>query len=526
MSSVLAEDPRTLAGSAAQLWEYLKLYAGEYTLWLCWLPALGAWVLWSRARWAFSLLLAVFLVAGPGMALLLNFTIDRQSLWLNNVFWIPSYLAASVFLGLALEWIALRAPQPGVQRAVLALALVLCTGVPLVSHYARNTKRHYHYAEDFGRNLLASLPENAIYFPTADHATFPVLYLQVAEGLRPDVTLANKYGYPERSVFKDMPQDFLNSLPGVPNKGQEQYIEDWVIQNSGLPVYFTRKRTLEGLPDYQLVQAGLTFAVLPKSAAPPARDYWAEYTWRSLDLDATQGELSATYILSDYYYMRGREALERGELDAAKEALDLAATAGGDSKELLNNIASAYAEANVLDAAEDFYKRTLAVDPAYTTARKNLAKTYLQRGRAEEAILELEEALRQEAKDPEALRLSAKALVEIGWKDEAIQRYEYLAELQPGDAEVSRELGYLYLNHRKDAHAAQQWLTRSLRANPDQPGIADLLASLATDATAPGIPEAPKPEMPELPDGSAAMPPTIPMPDFGLLEIPGLPAVP
>ncbi|NJL71369.1 MAG: tetratricopeptide repeat protein, partial [Candidatus Competibacteraceae bacterium] len=156
----------------------------------------------------------------------------------------------------------------------------------------------------------------------------------------------------------------------------------------------------------------------------------------------------------------------------------------------------------------------------------NLAKTYLQRGRAEEAILELEEALRQEAKDPEALRLSAKALVEIGWKDEAIQRYEYLAELQPGDAEVSWELGLLYLNHRKDVHAAQQWLTRSLRANPDQPGLADLLASLATDPTAPDIPEAPSRSCPSCRTVSLRCRPRFQCRITAPHCSPGLPAVP
>jgi uncharacterized protein YfeS len=47
--------------------------------------------------------------------------------------------------------------------------------LPLVSHYYRADKSEYYFAYDFGMNVLNTLDENAIYIPTADHATFPAI---------------------------------------------------------------------------------------------------------------------------------------------------------------------------------------------------------------------------------------------------------------------------------------------------------------------------------------------------------------
>ena len=56
-------------------------------------------------------------------------------------------------------------------------------------------------------NVFETLDENAIYMSGADHATFPVLYMQAVEGIRPDVSIGNKYGYPEESLYRDMSEE-------------------------------------------------------------------------------------------------------------------------------------------------------------------------------------------------------------------------------------------------------------------------------------------------------------------------------
>jgi hypothetical protein len=47
------------------------------------------------------------------------------------------------------------------------------------------------FARDYAANALEALPPNAIYFTVGDNDTFPVLYLQAVEHVRPDVRIVN-----------------------------------------------------------------------------------------------------------------------------------------------------------------------------------------------------------------------------------------------------------------------------------------------------------------------------------------------
>ncbi len=515
------EHPLTFSNYLGQVWAFLKLYAWEFGPWIAWVPIVGACLLYLRDRYAFLLMASAAWVTSFGFILVLNFEIDRQSLWLNNVFWIPAYMTGAVGIGICLAWLQ---DHRLAHRSAPLLLPACCCGVvasPLLLHYTQNDRSDYSYAADFGKNVLATLPENAIYFPTADHATFPVLYLQAVEGMRPDVLLANKYGYPEESIYEDMPERTRSSFGQIPNQGQERSIEDWVVRHSQRPVYFTKRRDMGGLPGHRLVTAGLLYRVLRPGEEEQEVDYWSQYRWRTTDPAATKGELTADYILADYYFMRAVDYLASGERGKAVDALRISLDTGGETKEALNNVGSACAEYGLLEQAQDHLERTLALDPTYVMAQRNLAKVYLQLGEEEKALLRFEDILREAPADVEAVRLSAQCLKAIGWFDEAIARYEYLAQLTPRDPQVFRELGYLYLEHKKQPHRAMPHFSHSLELDPDQPELMRLL----TQAQQPeqptldnyALPEAP---LPTLPDLAPRLPQLPAQPSVGISTIP------
>ena len=49
-------------------------------------------------------------------------------------------------------------------------------------------------------NMLATMKQNSVIFPSGDHNTFPLIYLLRVKGYRPDITLADKYGYVEPAI--------------------------------------------------------------------------------------------------------------------------------------------------------------------------------------------------------------------------------------------------------------------------------------------------------------------------------------
>lgn len=80
----------------------------------------------------------------------------------------------------------------GVALAGVLAALVTVVGIgPLVDNYATHDRSHSTFAYDFASNLLGQLPPDAILLTSGDNDTFPLWYLRVVEGLRPDVNVVN-----------------------------------------------------------------------------------------------------------------------------------------------------------------------------------------------------------------------------------------------------------------------------------------------------------------------------------------------
>ena len=509
------DTPRTPARLVNQVLTFFRLYSREFTLWLAWLPLVGLYPLWKRDKYVFGLVVLLLLQISMGFVVVLNFDMDKQSLWLNNVFWIPAYMMAAVLMGVGLDWLQHQARAyveskggeekkiPYGPEAAWAVGITFAAAMvvaPLAMFYDRNDKSDYYYPYDFAHNVFKTLEPDAIYFPTADHATFPALYFQACEGMRPDVTIANKYGYPEPAVYADMPPELRTKFPTVPNEAQEAEIEDWIIANTNRPVYFTKKRPI-GIPGARMVNAGLLYKAVRAGEETPERDYWAEYEWHSLDTEEARGELTAEMVLSDYHFARGRDLLEAGEKEAGLEQFDLALDIGGENKESLNNAGSAAAEGGAFEAAMDYYERAVALDPEYDLAVLNFSKLSLQIRQAGKAIPLLEHLLEVKPLHKEATDLLVDALVAVGQVDEALAKLQEVVWEVPDNPDIYRKMGFIYLNEKRDMDQAREMFRKSLELNPNQPELVALMQTPSPERPnqLPGMPELPGPPMPELP---------------------------
>ncbi len=511
-------DPRTPARFFTQCGSVLKLYAAQFTPALALLPLFGFYPLWKRDRYRFALVAgaAVYLILG--FILILNSNMDRESVWISTVFYIPGYVFLAVLMGCAIDWLARLSKSKGAQVALAALLAAVAALVPLAFNLHQNDRSEYYFSRDFTLNILNSLDEDAIYFPTADHATFPALYLQAVEGVRPDVTIANKYGYPEESVYADMPVEIRNQFGKIPTEGEEAVIEDWVIANTDRPVYFTKKRPIRGLPGATMVNAGLVYRVMRPGEELPDRDWWSEYTWHTLDEADTRGEYTAELILSDYHYARGRSLLDQEQFDEGLEELDTAIRLGGASREAYNNVGSVCAEHGQVEAAINYYEKGIELDPEYDMVLRNLAKLSLQQGDPARAADLFCQVLELRPQDAEAHWLRVRSLVDSDQIDEAIVHLGSMTEFAPDDPAIYRELGMIYLTHKRDREQANRYFAKSLQLNPDQRDVVALMRG----GIPPGL-DGQQPQMPNMPQ----LPNGIPgMPNAGMPQLPQLPAMP
>jgi hypothetical protein len=202
-----------------ELWTYLSL------LWEQWLPialvvaVVGFVALLLARRRFFWLAAGFFLAAAPLTTIVTDFEVDGASPAVNaemralvSVFYIPSYLVLAFACGVGLWWLAaviVRAatkrrsgvgaksstrPAPvGVVAAAVLLAaslLIIVVGAVLTARDV--SMRDYRFASAYAANIFAVAGPDSLVMGDRDQFVFPLMYAQMVEGQRPDVTVIDQ----------------------------------------------------------------------------------------------------------------------------------------------------------------------------------------------------------------------------------------------------------------------------------------------------------------------------------------------
>jgi len=114
-------------------------------------------------------------------------SLDRHYLPVLTTFAVAvSMGTAAALKQLAAFW--RRRPVLAAEGAVVVLFVPL---VQFIGNWNANDAARRYFTRDFAVNALQSLPQNAFYFTVGDNDTFPVMYMQTVEGVRPDVRIVN-----------------------------------------------------------------------------------------------------------------------------------------------------------------------------------------------------------------------------------------------------------------------------------------------------------------------------------------------
>ncbi|GMU91275.1 MAG: hypothetical protein AMXMBFR4_03330 [Candidatus Hydrogenedentota bacterium] len=400
------EHERTWSRFLGQCWTFLRIYAEQFTPGFGWLAPFGAAVLWIQRRRAASAMLGIaFLLTVIGAIVIPNFELDRMSVWINTTYWIPAYLIAAICIGSAIAAVCRAVPHASVRALVALLLTVAAAACPLLAHYTRNDKSDYRIVEDYARNILATLAPGAIYFGDSDMALFPVMYCQIVEGARPDVLIANPYGYPIEAAYRAMPDDVKATFAVRPTVEDEKKIFSWLVHHSGRPVYSSVQRTG---PDIHSVNAGLLYRYVPRGQPARREDPWPNYSWHTLDERIAEHDWSAEIILFEYYFALGRMHLDNGEYDQGVAAFERAARLACENKDGLNNLGATAARYGLQAEAIHYLTLSAALDPRWPLPRLNRARAHLRVGETDSALEQIEEVLRFEPGNETALRLRAR----------------------------------------------------------------------------------------------------------------------
>ncbi|CAN5612510.1 hypothetical protein BH23GEM9_BH23GEM9_34240 [soil metagenome] len=188
-----------------------------FTLLFTGLGLFGAWSHYRRDRTSWVYVALLFVTLAFGLTFYLNFkygytypgvTRDMTEVRERDYFFIVSFSVWGIWagIGLAALWLWLservaagaaaarravleRLPATSLRPSLITAPIMALALIPLIANWTWANRNFDYSARDWAFNLLMSVEPYGVLFTNGDNDTFPLWYLQEAEGIRQDVTV-------------------------------------------------------------------------------------------------------------------------------------------------------------------------------------------------------------------------------------------------------------------------------------------------------------------------------------------------
>jgi tetratricopeptide (TPR) repeat protein len=382
---------------------------------------------------------------------------------------------------------------PPAATGLAGLALVMA-GVGLAANWTACTMAGNDVARRFGEDILASVAPDGILFTSADYERFPVDYLQIVEGKRPDVlSVDEQRGYARA----------LEAAGLAPPSGGQADESDVarLMRQSKRPIYSTR--IIGPVPGTAIQPIGLLYRTFsdPETARKAAeidKEAWA--ACQALPTGPWASDWSTASMLASWDIARARSLfMYQGDPKEALALVKQAADRLPTDPVHINTLGALLARAAQPEAALEYYQRAVALQPDYLEANYNTITTLMHLGRWDDAqeayasatrrgvsfgdnALQIENALLAEkSARPQIARLRdvaatsmsdptpwlrvGSALLQFNHLDDAEQAVRKAVTMAPTSVAGWRLLATIEMQ-RGDRAAATEALQNALKAGP------------------------------------------------------------
>ncbi len=260
---------------------------------------------------------------------------SRSDIFLWHRYYIPSYLALALMAAWGWQTTSERL------RPRLALLAFLPPLALLALGWRAHDRSRYRIAEDYSRTLLATLPPGSQIIASDDNILFVLMYLSLAEGLRPDVNVILEgiggARLPPLAFNPDNDPVFLTHFP------------NWNVAG------------LEAVP------VGLTFRAW-RSGRP-----WPPPTPVKSHLDGEQDprvpkDYLTQNLIGNFHYMLGMTQERRNWPEARQEFAAAAAAASGNDV-LFYNLGLIFRRNGLLEESLTAFRRSAEINPRAIASR-------------------------------------------------------------------------------------------------------------------------------------------------------------
>lgn len=469
---ILRKSYADLEGSKNIALSIKLLFAGQFfneslnqfTPYLFVLVIAGGYHLLRKKTLVFSTAMLVILFNSIILIGMLQFTFEKENRERMEVYYLPAYSMMALFLAFAISrlWAKITEHIKS-ERLIILLTIIfaLIPLIPLVIYYAENDNSDFYIAEEYSRNILNQVEDNAVIFPGADNVTFPLLYFIGVEKIKTSVMIANKYGgaVPDQNFL-----DLYSSIPNRPKSIDGNNLIVFVIRNSGRPVYFTDRSQAPQMNGITLVPCGLLYKAIPSenvNAYSTDLSLWDKFKFSNIETAAISKDTMERSLAFSYFRMYGENLCFAGEKERGVEILLKAAKAAYDAKESHNNLGSIFAQYGYENLAEQEWQKALKIYPGYLTPHLNLAKINIRRGNLKMAERHAESVLELDMSN----KVASAILKEVR-QEERLAEYIRAVKENPGSPSAHNNLGSKLAEMGRYAEAVKEW-ERAVTLDPD-----------------------------------------------------------
>ena len=261
---------------------------------------------------------------------------SRTDIFVWHRYYIPSYLMAALFSAVGAQVVLERLPR---RASVLALVV---PGLLLAAGWREHDRSRYRIGEDYTREVLAELPPGAHLIAEDDNILFGLMYVHLAEGVRPDIDL----------ILQGVGGERLPPLHFDPDTD---------------PVFFTHHPNWD-LPSLRIVPLGLVFKAARAEATVPAPALRKPWLDGEQDPRVPKDYLTRN-LIGQFHYMLG-VSLESHDWQRARLEFERAEKASPDNDVLFFNLGLIYRRNGLMEDAIASFTRSDAINPR-AIANKN-----------------------------------------------------------------------------------------------------------------------------------------------------------